>query len=58
MVARSVAGERRRDVPLAVRQQQLGAQRPEPVAIEVAPLHHGRWHDALVRLHVLHTPAP
>jgi hypothetical protein len=58
MVARSIAEERQRDVLLTLRRQQLAVRRPEPVAIDVAPVHHGHWHIALVRLHVLHTPAP
>lgn len=56
MVAHSIAEERERDILLTLRREQLATRQAPTVTTVTTPQHHGRWHDALVRLHVLHTP--
>jgi hypothetical protein len=59
MVARSIAEERQRDALITLRHQQQAAERARPTTATVStPRHHGRWHVALVRLHVLHSHTP
>jgi hypothetical protein len=58
MVARSIAEERQGDTLLELRRQQARAQRAPEAPTVIDPRHHGRWHDALVRLHLLHPHTP
>lgn len=59
MVARSIAEERQRDALLELRRQQAQAQRDvKTTPTVVRPRHHGRWHGALARLHLLHPHTP
>jgi hypothetical protein len=58
MVARGIAEERQRDALMSLRQRDVAQRRTQTVAAAVPARHHGRWHDALVRLHVLHIPTP